>query len=352
VFDIAPGFSDFIGLNRSDDIDYVGSQMQELKEHSIYGEIAYDIIPQWEILFGARQFHYRDDVTSCFGYPIGYGLEGDELDLECWGGKDKQNDVLGKFSTKYQLNQNQNIYFTIAEGFRRGGANFLPSDVENNRSYQPDTATNYELGHHGYFLQQQLRVSAALFYTDWEDIQIPTVVDGAYNAWGNAKGARSEGIELEARAKLSHGWSITTGVTVTDAELTEDVLNLNGGDENAYAGNTLPGSARYQWHLGVDYTRTFSQAILDVEANISHLSEIYTALNSEFADYDRLAGYSIANVHARVTWRNWQVGAFIHNIANTRGVTSTRTSGWYGEQGQFENITRPRTLGVSVNYTY
>lgn len=350
--DVVPGFSAFIALDRNDDIDYIATQHEELKELSFYTEVAYDLTPAWEVLFGARSFRYDDDVVACSGLPILYGLEGDELGLECSESTDKQNDVLGKFSTKINLSATQSAYLSIAQGFRRGGANLIPIDVGENLYYAPETVVNYELGSHTSLFAETLRLSAAIFYNDWEDIQVQTYFDSGYGGTANAAAAHTQGLELEAHLKLPEGWALRAGFAFTDAELDEDVANITGTGENVYAGDTLPGSPRYQTNIGIDYSGALGRAILDAGASISHNSEIYTALNSEFADYDRLDGYAIANAYARVTWRNWRVGAFIHNIANTRGVISTRTSYWFGERGQFENITRPRTLGVSVNYTY
>lgn len=353
VMDEVPGFTDFLELNRNDDIDYIATQAEDLTERSFYAEVAYDLTPAWEVMIGARSFQYDDDLTVCSGSPIYFELEGDDLGLECTVDSDKHDDLLGKFSTQYKLSDQQTVYLTVAEGFRRGGTNLLPVEIDHHRSYQPDTAINYELGSHSYFLQQHLRVSAALFYIDWQAIQVPGVVDDYYSAIVNAKGARSQGIELEALAKLPAGWSLRAGFSLTEAELTDTVENINGGGENAYSGDRLPGSPRTQWNLGLDYTRALNnQATLDAGVTVSHIGDSYTALNDEFFDYDRLDSYTLANAQASVSWRNWRIGAFIHNIANTHAVTGKRSTYWYREQGQFEYVTRPRTLGISVNYSY
>src|SRR5690606_18266884 len=121
-----------------------------------------------EVAVGARSFHYDDAIAVCSGLPILYGLEADDLGMECINSADKHSGVLGKFSTKIKVSDTQSVYFNVAEGFRRGGANLLPIEIEENRNYAPDTVVNYELGTHGYFFDQQLRVSGALFYIDWE----------------------------------------------------------------------------------------------------------------------------------------------------------------------------------------
>src|SRR5690606_22620769 len=186
---------------------------------------------------------------------------------------------------------------------------------------------------HGYFFEQQLRVSGALFYIDWDDIQVSAVFESGYSGLVNAASARSQGVELEALLKLPAGWAVRAGFAFTDAELDEDVVNITGYGENAYAGDRLPGSPRTQANLGIDYTRALGSATLDAGFSMSYSSKISTALNDEFADYERLDGYTVTNIRAGVIWRNWRVGAFVHNIANTRGITGKRTDYYFGEQG-------------------
>lgn len=350
--DYVPGFPEFIGFNRPDNIDLYYTQAEDLRERSIYAEVAYDVTSKWEVLVGARSFHYDDEFSSCSVAPILQLVEGTDLPLGCIDGTDKHKGSLGKFSTKYQFTPDQNIYFTIAEGYRRGGANALPVTIEDHRTYSPDTSVNYELGTHSYFFDNRLRVSASAFYIDWKNIQVLGVVAAAYSATLNAEDARSKGVELEVAADLSEHWTIWSGFSYTDAELAEDVLDYNGQGENIYAGDRLPGSPEQQWNLGVDYTQSVRFGQLDASFNVTRSDEIYTALNDESVNYARLSGFTTANARASLSFDQWRLGIFINNIGNTRGITGKRTAYMYGERGQFEYITRPRTVGLSLRYQY
>ena len=74
--------------------------------------------------------------------------------------------------------------------------------------------------------------------------------------------------------------------------------------------------------------------------------------NPEFYNYQTLDSFTTANARIGVTLSNWRVGAFVNNIENTRGITGARTDEWYGDQGKFDYVTRPRTIGMSVVYQY
>lgn len=349
VTDTLPGFADFIGMHRPDELDYYATQRQDLREQSAYAEVAWDIIPQWEISAGLRYFHYKDDVETCSTYPISLGIEGTELPVNCLSNQNSKSDTLGKISTRYAFSDDQSVYFSISEGFRRGGANLVPVEITEARSYAPDSSVNYELGNHSYLFDRKLRLSAALFYIDWQDIQLNTLLDSGYGVVVNAPEARAQGVELEAQAQLNEQWRVRSAVTFTDAELSKDLVNVTG---DAFKGDRLPGAPRYQWTVGVDYQQSLGWGTLDASLDIARKSGVRTALNDNFEDYLHLEGYTTADADISVSRGNWRAGVFIHNISDTRAITGQRTAATYGEQGQFEYMTRPRTAGISLRVKY
>ncbi|HEY8941513.1 MAG TPA: TonB-dependent receptor [Cellvibrio sp.] len=339
--DYTPGFGEFLGADLPGDLEYLSTQTETLDEYSLYGEIAYDITPKLEASLGARHFRYDDQLNVCItAYPT-------DLPPSCRPGDDISTGVLGKFSTRYKLTEAHSVYFTIAEGYRRGGANALPERIDFGREYDPDTAINYELGARGIWFEQRLKLNAALFVNDWSKIQVGDVVEGRYPIWINAEDARSQGVELDFIAQLNSAFSLRGAYSYTDAELTETVASIS-----AYDGDPLPGSPDTQWSFSLDYAEPLMGVDVDASLGINHVGEIYTALNPDFYNYRKLKSYNTLNARIGVTRSNWRVGAFINNIENTRGVTGGRSDESYGDQGRFEYITRPRTIGLSITYKY
>lgn len=339
--DYTPGFGDFLGEELPGDLEYLATQTEILDEYSLYGEVAYDLTSQLEVSIGARYFRYDDELQVCTtAYPSN-GIP------SCRPGDDVSTGSLGKFSARYKFTNEHSIYFTVAEGYRRGGANALPERIDIKREYQPDTAINYELGNRSSWFNQRLQINTALFIIDWSKIQVMDVVEGRYPIWINAEDARSQGVELELVAQLSSAFSMRSSYAYTDAELTETVAAIS-----AYDGDQLPGSPRTQWSLSLDYAASLASADLDASIGINRVGEIYTALNPDFYNYQRLDSFTTANARVGVTLSNWRLGMFVNNIDNTRGITGKRSDEMHGEQGQFEYITRPRTVGLSVTYQY
>ncbi|ACE83675.1 TonB-dependent receptor [Cellvibrio japonicus] len=350
IADFLPGFADFWEENRPLDLDYIATQSETLKEFSTFGELSYDLTAQWEVTLGARHFRYDDKLDSCYAlFPLEEGET--EIPLDCSASDDVQTGTLGKFSTRYRFTEQHQAYFLVSEGYRRGGANLVPAGAEDYAAYDPDTALNYELGTKTAWFNQRLLVNAAVFYMDWKDIQVQSYIED-FRATVNAGDARSQGVELETKAILSDRWSVNLGYSFTEAELTETVESITGSYENAYSGDRLPGSPKQQWNLGVSYAQPIGEAALDASLQLSHIGDVYTALNDEFYNYSRLDAYTTANARINVSLRNWHFGAFVTNIANERGVTGIRTDEFYGERGQFEYVTRPRTVGVSARYQF
>lgn len=337
--EFVPGFGAFIGEDRPNDIDYTAIQTEVLDEYSSYAELTYDLTEKWEASVGARYFRYDDNLDVCYAvYPA---------ELACESGDNVSNDSLGKFSTRYKFSEHQNMYFIVSEGYKRGGANTAPAEVLNNRFYRPDQATNYELGLHSLWFAQRVEFNAALFNIEWDELQVQLTTEDGRSAWDNAGKARTQGVEFDVSAQLGDAFTLHAGYAYTDAEITESVEEIA-----VYNGNRLPGSARSQWNLSLDFKREFNGAIWDASLGVNHIGDVYTALNPEFYGYRKLDAYSVANARVGVTLGNWQLGAFVNNIDNTRGITGARSGEWYGDQGQFEYITRPRTVGFSLAYRY
>lgn len=104
--------------------------------------------------------------------------------------------------------------------------------------------------------------------------------------------------------------------------------------------------------MALDYLQAIGSVEWDGSLSFQRMGEVYTALNESYFNYQQLDSYNTANAQIGVTLRNWRLGAFVNNIANTRGITGGRADDFYGDQGQFEYVTRPRTVGLSASYQY
>ena len=84
----------------------------------------------------------------------------------------KSNDVLtgGKVSLLYKINNNNNIFFSLSNGFKSGGVNQNPRLAEVNRTYKPEFNRNIDFGYRGIRDNSSLNITA--FYMQREDLQV------------------------------------------------------------------------------------------------------------------------------------------------------------------------------------
>jgi iron complex outermembrane receptor protein len=345
--DYVPGFAAFSEeADRPNDLDYSSSQTEILDEYAAYAEIEYDLTEKWEASLGARYFRYDDDLDVCLT------VYGDTRYDYCELGDDVSSDTLGSFKTRYKFSAQHTLYFVLAEGYRRGGANLAPMQIADGQFYRSDSAVSAELGLRSNWFAEKLQLNAALFNVDWDNLQIKATSDSGFPVFVNAGEARSQGVELDLSAQLNGSFRLRAGYSYSDAKIIETVTFTQIDATNAYDGDQLPGAPRTQWSLSLDYAESFASADVDASIGLNRFGQIYTALNSDFYNYQKLDSFTTVNARVGVTRRNWRLGAFVNNIENTRGITGKRSDEMHGERGQFEYVTRPRTVGLSVDYQY
>ena len=147
------------------------------------------------------------------------------------------------FDARWHFASNSIVYARVARGYRPGGPNVTGT------GFKPDTTWNYEIGAKTTALQGRLTADLALFYIDWQDIQL-NFFNGTVTVIGNAGNARSEGVEFEG------SWTPVTGLTLsangayTDAYISSLVPGAEGG---AVVGDQLPFNSKWTGALRADY---------------------------------------------------------------------------------------------------
>jgi len=211
---------------------------------SVFGDFTYEIFEGWELSAGGRftsDERSANIVRSTFlgGFsPAFGGPERDPIAVATdFTGSETFEDFNAKASLSWKPTEGQNIYFTFSQGFKGGGFDPRgsataapdldgdgvagpadPDDVKEFLQFQPETVDSFEFGHKGRFFNGRLNTSVALFWMDYEDIQIPGSVgvdtdgDGVEDTFtgvtSNAGEGRIRGIEFEGQGVLADNlWS-------------------------------------------------------------------------------------------------------------------------------------------------
>jgi outer membrane receptor protein involved in Fe transport len=109
--------------------------------------------------------------------------------------KRREHQLSPKGGLKWEPNKGVFTYATWSKGYKSGGFNALPL-TSRNLEYEPEEATSIEIGGKARLLSGAMRVSAAVFSTDFDNLQVSTFQNNSFIVL-NAAAARSRGFETD-----------------------------------------------------------------------------------------------------------------------------------------------------------
>ncbi|WP_374575336.1 TonB-dependent receptor [Phenylobacterium sp.] len=351
------------------DILAEGGRDDTFEDLALFGELTYHVTDKLSVTGGARVF--RDKTKGTAGIPLPfasrttsyfYGINPlDDYLLGGWEPYERTSkDQIFKANVAYDVSDDLLFYATWAQGFRPGGANALPkidpfgNDNSAILTYDPDTATNYEIGAKGR-LFGKLSYTATLYRVDWKDFQTTLYSAFGQNYVANVPSARSQGLELEALGQLTDRLSASFGYAYTDAKTTADFDYVQGDPTTLIpSGTALPASTKHTLSGALDYVAPLpgdaGELTFHVDASYRGKSTTdYKDLPTALGDnYLQLKGFTV--VGASVTWRRDKVALtlFGNNLLNVRGTTYGYSKDTLGAEDQLVGVIRPLTVGLRL----
>ena len=139
----------------SDGVLVDGFIANEAEHDSVFGHVVYDINDQWALSVGGRWS--EDSKYSDFDNSIVSAVVDTKDDRWDW-----------KLGLDYKLNDQIMIYGSAASGYRPEAYNPRPFQVTQFVAVDGEEAVSYDLGIKGDFLDNTLRLNAAIFYVDYK----------------------------------------------------------------------------------------------------------------------------------------------------------------------------------------
>jgi iron complex outermembrane recepter protein len=358
------------------DNDYLYHQDQHFTDIALYGELTFHLTDAVQFTGGARVFSDYSQVNV----SQNTGLYTSIFNSSYSSGTDRENKAIFKGNMSWKFAPQQLLYATIAQGYRRGGANGTPTTGYFAESpawltYQPDTDIDYEVGFKG--VLYGITYTADAFYIDWNNPQI----NAATTTWGffavqNAEKASTQGVELQLNGRLGSQFRYGLGYTYTDAHLTAAAISADGAYEIAPSGQRLPGAPQNQVNASADFDIPLQKARITLHADAYYQSStedtIFSqnvALNSvpppnpylgQPKFYYPMSGFTIWNLAATVAAGKWDATVWMKNVGNEAGVTGVYTPAYMGTSpaqnydgnGSKALIALPRTIGLTLSYGF
>ncbi|MGB0919893.1 MAG: TonB-dependent receptor [Alphaproteobacteria bacterium] len=255
---IAPLLSQFPGIGPVTEDHSYGDFYQESFSVAGFGQVRAHFLDDDLTLMVGLRYSYEEkeaqmtrEFTST-GIVFIQALAQEEFVLPTQ--KRIERDISPKVSVTYAVNEEINVYGTLAQAFKGGGYN--ASAVQANEfEFEEEKANTFEVGFKGRLMGGAIRLNVAAFYTEFENLQV-SIFDGTKFVVKNAANATTKGVEMDAMAVLAEGLFVNLSVGYTHARY-DDFPNgpcMDGADEPCdLSGGELDRAPDWNGTFGVSY---------------------------------------------------------------------------------------------------
>lgn len=378
-----PGFANFAGVYRPDDLEYMQFVNTRTKEKAIYGEGTFHITEAWQVTGGLRYYKYDAFAqggtdTPLFGdgpihtpYPL---VVFDPSRIN--SGSTKADGFVWKANTSYKFSNDLLAYLTYSTGYRTGNVNrvapcvlpLLPGQnvcaLPNELAFGPDKTRNLEVGVRAALFDKRLQFTLSAFHVDWKDIQVPSqTINGAVGITVNGGKAVSQGFELSGQVKITPELVLQGTYSYTDAHLTQfapDIVVSQSVPYSAESGDRLPGSTRHSGSAQLTYTYPLGEG-RDIEATwaTTYTGNIYSRVGLR-GNGEVIPSYFTHRASVTYHAKAFEVGLYADNIFNKYAVTAISNDISSYNQVRTDVVERyyargvltPRRVGIDVRFHY
>lgn len=372
----AQDFLDARGLTGLPDEYYQRfSNYTDLLESAVFGEVTCHFSDRFWMTGGVR---YTETSAQTFTNEGGYNSNylgvalGGFTDIPLTvvpivaaeGLEIEADEVSYKISGSYKPSLNATVYGSVSTGFRSPVANAragLASVVDPNDIVIPDgavsdTLTNYELGVKGIWLDGKLTSNVAVYYIDWEDIQVQAnrLSDQVQFAT-NIGAAVSKGLEFEVGMFPTSQLSFFLSASLNDSEVTE-LTEAEAAISGAEKGLSLSFpefqgslSARYDFEVAGNADAFFSASAAYVGDFPGLFPNVPGNPDLTSPTFDFTESYTVVNLLAGVVKDNWKLTAYVENLLDDDAITYVHPEAFL--DGRYARL-RPRTFGLRYDIAF
>jgi iron complex outermembrane receptor protein len=269
-----------------------------------------------------------------------------------------------KLSASFEPTPALTTYATVSTGFRAPVVNGFagrrsvvdPNDLVIPFGADSDKLKNYELGAKGRWLEGKLSANLALYWIDWEDIQVQAnrTSDSVQFAT-NIGAARSKGFEFEILAAPVADLTLGLSGSFNDANVTDlspSEAAISGAVPDArLASPKFQGAAFVQYGFDV-IANTRGIVTLNfqhVDSFPSSFPRVPGAPNRVSPTYGYTDSYNNVNASLGATRGALSATAYVENLFDDDSVTYIHPEAFLASR--FGTM-RPRTVGLRLSYDF
>lgn len=335
----------------------------EIEQKAVFGEAYFDFTDRLHLLVGLRWFdaeiesiqatthNFGGAVGSVAGEIIGQTINGNDIGLL----KQEDDTVVPKISLSFDVSDDVMVYGLYSEGFRIGGVNngnqpFAPGIPP---TFDSDELENYELGLKSRWAGGSVQFNTALFWIEWDDIQVePRDPAGNIPFTTNGGAAEIGGIEWSTAWLPTESLRIDfNGTYFFTHELSEDQPLLPGASPTVITGlngDDLPNVPEIQLYLALSWSAELFNRPLDLIGDVTYRDDADTEFRPDSPFNIELDSYTLVNFYANMELTdNLTFGLYVKNATDELAV--------YDGIGTFQDpqaivAARPRTYGATLRW--
>jgi len=292
------------------------------KSGALFGDVSYAFTDRLEAGVGARYFNDRRTDSR----PDTPDRKGSFHSLD------------PRLYLSYAVAPDVRLYASVADGFRSGGFNGEDGRLT---TFDPEKVRSYELGTKMSLLERRLRAEVALFYSDYEDIQMFRLSsDGVTGSVDNGGTAHVKGVDWAFEWQATEQLLLELGGNVSDTEIVKllpGVAAVIEGDPIDFSTDytvRVAGTYAFDWAAGMpgfvrlDYSRIGPSHTTDrsIPVPILYQSEVNDLVNARLG----------------LQWNRWSFELYGDNLTDENRLQDP--AGGFG----FGSRPRPRTIGLQV----
>ncbi len=361
---------------------------QKLENYAAFGNVEYDVSPQFTLKAGARYTKANRSSENC-GYDpddsqllnafftgLSRALTGENVPAlgpgDCYTlledfrggppfrGELNEDNLSWRVGVDYKPTDGVLLYGNIAKGYKAGS--FTTAAAATYLQYFPvtqESVLSYEIGTKLELLQRRLVINAAAYYYDYKDKQLRSkLIDpifGVNEALVNIPKSTIKGAELQVTLVPIPGLVADVSATYTRAKI-DEFIGVNGsGNLDDFAGFTMPFTPKYQLSGSLDYEWDMGGLSPFIGASVSAKSKSVSVVGgeAEIVNGQRLYqmdGYTLVDLRAGIKDSDdkWEFMLFGKNVFNKYYLTNRVTLA----DAIVRYPGRPATYGATIRVKY
>ncbi len=222
------------------------------KTYGVFGSVGYQITPSLSI---SQELRYAEDRVRETSQPRA-ALAADAFEQ-------RFTNILPRTIVQYEFDRDRMVYASAAKGNKPGGFNnsagagFSPVP-DNFKAFDEESMWVYEAGFKTAWLNRKLTLNGAVFYVDWKDIQVNSmlIVGGLpVGLTANAGKARGLGFEGEFRFEPNDRIDIYGGIGYSPIRIIDYVdTRVAGAGITTDGRDQIAGTPDWTGNIGAIYS--------------------------------------------------------------------------------------------------